>query len=169
MRHKTCAHLANRGPVIFAEIGNRLVIGRQPTREPHHLDIASSLALKAPARLNPIEVAVDVQLQQDRWMVRRPSGCLGIDSAEPKLGKIQLANKDVDRSNWIVLTNPIFQVFREERALAAIQSLNEAPHLLLPRISSRESHEPAFSHSQGQTRTTPQLADVGFPSGTDNP
>jgi hypothetical protein len=38
------------GPVL-AEIGNRLVIGDQPTREPHHLNITPCLALKPPARL----------------------------------------------------------------------------------------------------------------------
>src|SRR5262249_18747921 len=72
-RNKPRTHLADRRPVILAEIGNRLVIGNQPTREPHHLNVAPGLALKPTARLNPIEVAVDVQLQQNRWMVGRPA------------------------------------------------------------------------------------------------
>ena len=73
-RDKSAAYLADRSTVILAEISNRLVIRNQPTREPHHLNVASGLALKPAARLNSIEVAVDVEFQQYRWMVRRPSG-----------------------------------------------------------------------------------------------
>ena len=79
---KPRTYLAYRRPVILAEIGNRLVIGNQPAGEPHHLNVAARLTLKPAARLNPIEIAVDVELQQHRRMVRRPAGCLGIDPAE---------------------------------------------------------------------------------------
>jgi hypothetical protein len=56
------AHLGDRQPIVLAEIGNCLVIGSEAAREPHHFDVASSLTLEPPARLNPIEVAVDVKL-----------------------------------------------------------------------------------------------------------
>jgi hypothetical protein len=59
---------------------------------------------------------------------------------------------DIDRANRIVLANPFFQAFRKQRALPAIRALNEAPHSILPRIRSRESHSEAFSHSQGHFR-----------------
>jgi len=41
-------------------------------------------------------IAVDVELQQYRWIIRRPAGCLGINPAESKLGQIQFVDKDVD-------------------------------------------------------------------------
>ena len=107
------AHLAYRRPVILAEIGNRLVIGNQPGREPHHLNVAPGLTLEPAARLNAVEIAVDVQLQQHRGMIGRPAGCLRIDPAESELGKIEPTNKDVDHANRIILANPIFQVFRK--------------------------------------------------------
>ena len=66
---KLHADLLDRWPTVLAEVGNRLVIRNEPARQPHHLDIAPSLTLKPPARLNPIEVAVDVQLQQHRGMI----------------------------------------------------------------------------------------------------
>src|SRR5271170_5757921 len=69
--NKSYADLLDCWPAVLAEVGNRLVIRSEPTGQPHHLDIAPSLALKPPARLNPIEIAVDVQLQQDRRMIRR--------------------------------------------------------------------------------------------------
>src|SRR5262245_29047153 len=144
---KLRAHLAYRRTVILAEIGNRLVIGSQPTGEPHRLNIASSLPLKPPARLNPVEVAVNVELQQYRWMVGRPSGCLRLDPAKPKLRQIEFLDKDVDRSNGIVLADPVFQAFGKQRALPAIRALTEAPHPILPRITSRDSHQTRRFHT----------------------
>src|SRR4029077_16854407 len=93
------AHLADRRPVILAEIGNRLVIGNQPTGKPHDLNVAASLTLKPAARLNPIEITVGVELQKDRRTVRRPAGGLGINPAKPKLGQIEPPNKDITHAN----------------------------------------------------------------------
>jgi hypothetical protein len=72
-----------------------------------------------------------------------------------ELRKIKFVDKDIDCANWIVLATPILQAFREERGLPAIHPLNEAPHPILPRIISRESHNEAFSHSQGQKQYSP--------------
>src|SRR6188472_1065732 len=77
---------------------------------------------------------------------------LGIDPTEPGLRQIELVNKDIDRAYRIIFANPVFQAFRKQCALLTICALNEAPHLMLPRISSRESHNTAFSHSQGRKR-----------------
>src|SRR5215208_5128715 len=69
-RHKLRTHLADRRSVILAEIGNRLVIGNQPTAEPHDLNVAASLSFKSAARLKPVEITVDVELEQHRRMIR---------------------------------------------------------------------------------------------------
>src|SRR5258708_6716587 len=76
-------------------------------------------------------------------MIRRPAGCLGIDPAEPKLGQIELLDEDVDHANGIVLADPVVQAVRKQRALTAIQALNEAPHLIPQQVtleSYRENH-----------------------------
>ena len=94
-------------------------------------------------------------------MIRRPAGYLGIDPAEPKLGKIEFVDKDVDHPNGIVLADPVFQAFRKQRALPAIRALNEAPHPI-PRKSrgniSRESHPTARFHT---ARVKPGLPSLG--------
>src|SRR5215469_8067382 len=112
--------------------------------------------LEPAARLNPIEIAVDVELQQYRRMIRRPAGRLRIDPLEPKLAEVKLVDKDVDDSNRIVLMNPVFQAFRKQRALPSIRPLNKPLHTILPQL--RESYDAnhsgaAFSHSQGHHRT----------------
>jgi hypothetical protein len=60
-----------------------MVIGDEPPREPHHLDVASRLPLQPSTGLYPVQVAVDVELEQDRGMIGRPSGRLGHDTVEP--------------------------------------------------------------------------------------
>ena len=58
--NKLHADLLDRSPAVLAEVGYRLVVRSKTASQPHHLNIAPSLTLKPPARLNPIEIAVDV-------------------------------------------------------------------------------------------------------------
>src|SRR5262249_11053603 len=109
--NKPGADLPDRAAVVLAEVGNRLVIRGKPAGEPHHLDIPPGLMLEPAARLNPIEIAVDVELQQYRRMIRRPAGRRWIDPAKLELAKIELVDKNVDDPNRIVLVNPILQTF----------------------------------------------------------
>jgi hypothetical protein len=57
--------LLDRRPTILAEVGNRLVIGNEPARQPHHLNVAPSFTLKPSTRLNAIEVAVNVESRRN--------------------------------------------------------------------------------------------------------
>jgi hypothetical protein len=108
-RDEPRAHLADRRPVILAEIGNRLVVGNQPTGELHDLNIATGLTFKPAARLNPIEITINVELQKHRGMVRRPAGDLGLNPAEHQLRQIEPLDEDLDHPNRITLIDPIFQ------------------------------------------------------------
>jgi len=62
--NKARTDLLDGRPIVLAEIGNRFVSGNKPTQQPHHLEIAPSLALEPPARLHAIEIAVDVEFQK---------------------------------------------------------------------------------------------------------
>jgi len=106
-------HLAQRRPVIFAEVGDRLVIGRETAQQPHHFDIASGLSFKPAARLHPVQIAVNVELQENRRMIRRPARGRRIDPFKGHLGQIERVDKNVDYTNRIVLADPIFQAFRK--------------------------------------------------------
>ena len=138
-RNKARTHLADGTAIVLAEVGNRLVIGHQSARKPHHLDVVPSLTLKPPARLNPIEIAVNIELQQDRRMIRRPPGCLGSNPVKSQLAQVEFLDKNVNHPNRIVLADPVIQAFRKQRALLAIRPLNEAPHPI-PRQIAQESY-----------------------------
>jgi hypothetical protein len=49
---------------LLSLLRNRLVVRRQPTEQPHHLDVAPRFAFQPPARLYPVEVAIDVELHR---------------------------------------------------------------------------------------------------------
>jgi hypothetical protein len=60
--NKPAADLADGQAIVLAEIGDRLVIGNKPSRQPHDLYVAPGLALKPSARLDPVQIAVHVEL-----------------------------------------------------------------------------------------------------------
>jgi hypothetical protein len=61
---KLTTDLADRRTVVLAEIGYRFEIRHQAAGQPDELDVALALPLKAPARLDTMEVSVDVDFQQ---------------------------------------------------------------------------------------------------------
>ena len=61
-RNQPGANLADGATIVLAEVGNCLVIGSKAAREPHHLNVAPGLMLEPAARLNPIKIAIDVEL-----------------------------------------------------------------------------------------------------------
>ena len=76
------AHSADRLAVVLPKVGDRLEVRHQSAGEPDQLDVALGLTLQPPARLDAVEVPVDVDLQQRRRVVRRPAG--GRQAARPQ-------------------------------------------------------------------------------------
>src|ERR1700736_2661747 len=107
--HELAADLADRLAVVLAEVGYGLEVRHQAAGQPNQLDVALALPLQAPARLHPIEVSVDVNLQQRRRMIGRPSCRLRLDAAKAEIGQIKLIDKDIDRPDRIVLAQIVIQ------------------------------------------------------------
>jgi hypothetical protein len=87
--HETCADLAQSRAIVLAEVGDRLVVGHETPQEPEKLQITPCLPLEPPARLHAVEIAIDVELQENRRVEAGPPGCCGLDAVEPKAGKIE--------------------------------------------------------------------------------
>jgi hypothetical protein len=122
------ANLLDRGAIVLAEVGDGFVIRRKSPGQPHHLKIPASLTLQLPARLDPVEIAVNVELEHRRRMVRWPAGRCWINAIEPEVAEFQRIHKHIDRANGIALIHPIIEAFRKQRRLLAIGPLNEIPH-----------------------------------------
>ena len=66
---------ADRRHVVAAEVGDRLEVRHQAASQPHQLEVALGLPLEPAARLDAVEIAVKIDLQQCRGMIGRPPGC----------------------------------------------------------------------------------------------
>ena len=153
---KTIARLISKGPPA----GSGDLAPRAPSiHDPKRSRIAIGTSACALSRSRDDGYRPSPASRFHRRMIRRPAGYLGIDPAEPKLGKIEFVGKDVDHPNGIVLADPVFQAFRKQRALPAIRAFNEAPHPTLPQIISRESHQKRRFHtgSVKPRRTQPEV------------
>src|SRR4029077_17231085 len=95
--HELAADPADGLTIVLAEVGYGLEVRHQAAGQPNQLDVALALPLQAPARLHPIEVTVDVNLQQRRRMVGRPSRRLRLNTAKAQPRQIKLIDKNIDR------------------------------------------------------------------------
>ena len=70
--------------------------------------------------------------------------------------------------DWrIVLADPVFQAFRKQRGLTAIDPLNEAPHPILPQIAresyrGNQSRRCVFTQAGSSTEMAALAFDIGF-------
>ena len=125
---ETRAGLPDRRAILLAEIGDRLVVRRKPSREPHHLDVAPRLPFQAPARCDAVEVAVDEELQKHGRMITWPPCSRGRRAPETGFPKIESIDECVDHANWIVASDPLLKTIRKERDLLTIDPLDKACH-----------------------------------------
>jgi hypothetical protein len=152
--NKPAADLADGPAVVLAEIGDRLVIGNKASRQPHDFHIASGLALKPSARLDPVQIAVNIELQEDRGMIRGSPSRFRIDPAEIQRAEVKLVDKHVNHTNRVILVNPIIQAFGKQRRLPAIHPLDEALHRDLPPKIASQSYQAGRFHT-AWTRSRP--------------
>src|SRR6202044_3656785 len=105
----------------------------------------------------PIEVSVDVNLQQRRRMIGRPPCRLRLNAAKAQLGQIKLIDKDIDRPDRIILRQIVFQPLGKQSALTAVIANDKARHRILRPNRRRIISLTVFSHSLGQKRTSTDI------------
>jgi hypothetical protein len=125
------AHLEDRWAVVLAEVSNGLEVRPQATGQPHHLDVALGLPLQASAGLNPIKIAVDVNLQQRRRMVGGPAGRFGLHPVEAKLVQIKPVDEHLNGSDGIIFCDVVVKAFGKQSALGSVCTFDVSLHRLL--------------------------------------
>ena len=94
--------------------------------QPDQLDVALAFPLKPPARRNAIEIAINVYLEQRRWMIARPPLFQRRNPPKAKPAKIKTFNESVNRTNRILLGYVVVERGREKCALAPVNPLHKA-------------------------------------------
>ena len=127
-RNKLPAHIADRFAIIFAEVRDRLEVRCQALRQPHQLNIALRFALEPTARLDAVEVAIDVELEEHGWMVSRPARLCWLHPSEAQEGKVKFIHEYIDYPHRIILGHVVVEEFGQYRVLATILSFDKALH-----------------------------------------
>ena len=107
--HKLGTHRPDRLAIVPAEVGNRLEIRHQPPGQPHQLDIALRFALHPPARLNPVQITVEINLQQRHWMVRGTAGRCRYNARKAQHRQIQFINEGIDDADRVIFPDVVVQ------------------------------------------------------------
>jgi hypothetical protein len=68
--HEATTDIAYALAVVAPEVGNRLEVGREPASQPHQLHVPLAFPFQPAAGLDPVEVAIEVELQEHRGVVR---------------------------------------------------------------------------------------------------
>src|ERR1700727_3068178 len=97
--------------MFLAEVRNCLVIWSEPTQQPHDLDIAPGFSFEPPARLHPVQAAVNVKLQENLRMVRWAASFRRLNPFEAHLRQIERVDKRIDHANGVTLVNEIIEAF----------------------------------------------------------
>ena len=136
-------HPADTDAVVAPKIGNRLEVRCQTAGQPHQLDIALRFALQPPARLHAIEISVDVDLEQQGRVIRRPPRRRRLCAIEAKTQEIELFDERVDHADRVVFADEVVQALWQQRDLASIFSINESLH-----VAARAVAFPQFRQSR---------------------
>src|SRR5882672_10240158 len=94
--------------------------------------------LEPPAGLHAVEIAVDVELEQNRGLVTGAPRRHWLGTVKPKLDQIERIDEHIDRAHRIILVDPILKAHRQQGRLPAIHPFNEPRHPS-PADSARES------------------------------
>ena len=86
------------------------------------------ITLKPAAGVNPIEVAVDIDLQQHRWVVGRTTRCGRIDALKTKCAQVEFIDENIDNAHWIFFGYVIVQTLWQQRHLRASLTFNKSLH-----------------------------------------
>jgi hypothetical protein len=102
---------------------------RHPTPgQPHQFDVALSFSLQTSARLDAVEIAVDVDLQQDRGVASRPASIGWNGTFKTQIDQVEFVDKDIDYAYRIGIADAVVEALGKLGALASMFTLNEALH-----------------------------------------
>ena len=153
-RHSTTKRRQTlRMPLPLSRRKSAMVLKSGARRPVNHISstIALALALQAAAGLDAVEVAVDVDLQQHRRVVRRAARGAGVAPSKPKTpGRVH--RRRHRRPDRVVLGDEVIQALGKQRDLApSWPSMNRG--ILTPVLDMPPNSNNARRHGEGGFHT----------------
>ena len=121
-QHKGAEHRPEGHTVVTAEVSDGLEVGLEASEQPDHLDVAVRLSLEAPARTHPVQVSVDVELQQVGGVVARPTRRLRHDAGEAGGRQVQFVHEGLNEADRVVGAHIVVHRLGQEQKLRAVMS-----------------------------------------------
>jgi len=113
-----------KNQVVGAEIGDGLEVRLQRPQQPHDLDVAVAFGFQPAARPHPVEISVDVELEQIARRVARPAGRLCLDAREARLDEIEAIDDGIDEADGVVGADVVVHRFWQKKKLVAFEAGN---------------------------------------------
>jgi transposase len=121
-RHASAKDRLEPSAVVAPEVGDGLEVGLQVPQQPDHLDVAAGLGFQPPAGAHPVQVAVDVELQQVGRRIPRPARRLRLDPDEPGRREGPPVHERIDEPHRVVGVDVVVHRFREQQGLRAVMT-----------------------------------------------
>ena len=90
--------------------------------QPKHLDVAVTFGFQSTGRAHPVQITVEVKFEQGGGIIRRTPRGRAMSFGETQRVQIELGDKGIEEADGIFGGDVIFQSFREEQRLGAIQT-----------------------------------------------
>ena len=131
--------------IVASKVRDRLEVGLEAAQQPDDPDIALSSLLQPPARSNPVQIAVDVELQEIAGRIALPTARrLRLDPREPGVRKIEPVNEGVDEPHRILGLDVIVNRLRQQQKLVPSESGNGVGGDLNVANAAKESAQAGF-------------------------
>lgn len=103
------------------------------TREPHHLDVALRLTLKPAAGRHPVEITVEVELQERCGIIGGSPCGGGLEAGEAQGAQIEFVDERFDYPNRIVFGDIVIRRTGQQPGLPPVLPFDEPTHADLRR------------------------------------
>jgi hypothetical protein len=145
--HELAEYRFEGGTVVTTEVGDGLEVRLEVPQQPDDLDIAVCLGFKAPARPDPVQVAIDVELEQISRIVARATRCLWLYADEPGRAKVEPVDESLDEPDRVVRPDIIIHRLGQQQKLRAVRSRQMRHASNIPCAAIRGNPQAGFSHS----------------------
>ena len=144
--HELTEHRLEGGTVVAAEVGDGLEVWLEVPQQPDGLDIAVRLGFQSPDRPDPVQVAIDVQLEQISRIVARATRCLWLYADEPVRAKVEPVDESLNEPDRIIRPDTIIHRLGQQQELRAVRSRQMRHARNIPRAAIRGNPQTGFSH-----------------------
>jgi hypothetical protein len=103
-------------------LGDGLEVGGEFAQQPEHFDVAVTFGLQQPGGTHPMQITVEVKLEQRRRGVRRPARAGADGPGKAQRVQVERADEGIKKAHGVFGGDVILQPFGKEQGLGPVQA-----------------------------------------------